>query len=185
MNTRFSCNRIAPYMESKSQRRLFDVYAETKSVKDVSCFSLCNYLIVYPRRCSVHVSGDCQEYHRYRIPKRRVWLGETPNCTAIYLPPHTAITLWRSSILRLGRFSAFVLKWAITNQTLVGHPRTPWAVKFHPRNPDILVSGCIGSTVIVWDWKKSEAIAYTQIMQNVMISSLDWHPKSPLSFPSM
>ncbi|KAK8811257.1 hypothetical protein WA538_005416 [Blastocystis sp. DL] len=62
-------------------------------------------------------------------------------------------------------------------RTLIGHPRTPWAVKFHPRNPNLLVSGCIGSTVIVWDWKKSEAIAYTQIMQNVMISSLDWHPK--------
>lgn len=47
------------------------------------------------------------------------------------------------------------------------------------------MSGCIGSTVIVWDWKKSEAIAYTQIMQNVMISSLDWHPKSLLFIPSM
>jgi len=31
-----SDNGIAPYTETKAQRRLFDVYAETKSVKDVS-----------------------------------------------------------------------------------------------------------------------------------------------------
>lgn len=29
---------------------------------------------------------------------------------------------------------------------------------------------------MVWNWKKNETLAYTQIMQNVMISSLDWHP---------
>lgn len=93
MKTCFSGNCIAPYTESKSQRRLFDVYAETKSVKDVSCFLLLKCLVVYPRRCSVHVSGDCQEYDRDRIPKRRVWTGEIPNYTAIYLPPRTAIIL--------------------------------------------------------------------------------------------
>lgn len=49
-------------------------------------------------------------------------------------------------------------------------------MKFHPRNPDILVSGCIGSFVIVWDWRNNEILAQTIIMQNVIISSLDWHP---------
>ena len=29
---------------------------------------------------------------------------------------------------------------------------------------------------MVWNWRKNETLAYTQIMQNVMISSLDWHP---------
>lgn len=38
------------------------------------------------------------------------------------------------------------------------------------------MSGCLGSVVMVWNWKKNETLAYTQIMQNVMISSLDWHP---------
>ena len=28
--------------------------------------------------------------------------------------------------------------------TLVGHPRTPWTVKFHPTDPDIVASGCLG-----------------------------------------
>ena len=72
-------------------------------------------------------------------------------------------------------FGYGVSAWLIL-QTLVGHPRTPWAVKFHPRNPDILVSGCIGSFVIVWDWRNNEILAQTIIMQNVIISSLDWHP---------
>lgn len=29
---------------------------------------------------------------------------------------------------------------------------------------------------MVWNWRKNEMLGYTQIMQNVMISSLDWHP---------
>lgn len=28
-----------------------------------------------------------------------------------------------------------------------GHPRTPWTVKFHPRDSDILASGCLGCQV--------------------------------------
>ena len=31
-----------------------------------------------------------------------------------------------------------------------GHPRTPWVVKFHPKDSNILSSGCIGSEVRVW-----------------------------------
>ena len=67
-----SDNGIAPYTETKAQRRLFDVYAETKSVKDVSYNLSWRWVVVYPRRSSVHVSGDCQEYDRHRIPERRV-----------------------------------------------------------------------------------------------------------------
>lgn len=75
---------------------------------------------------------------------------------------------------RILRVSFYFIVYIV--QTLIGHPRTPWAVRFHPRNPDILVSGCIGSVVIVWDWKKNEILANTIIMPNVMVTSLDWHP---------
>lgn len=34
---------------------------------------------------------------------------------------------------------------------LEGHPRTPWTVRFHPRDPRILASGCLGSDCRVWD----------------------------------
>lgn len=67
------------------------------------------------------------------------------------------------------------------DKTLIGHPRTPWSVRFHPRNPDLLASGCIGSNVIVWDWKKGEIIACTTFMENVTINSLDWHPRYVLT----
>lgn len=33
------------------------------------------------------------------------------------------------------------------DQTLVGHPRTPWSVKFHPTNPRYVASGCLGFQV--------------------------------------
>ncbi|KAL7532437.1 hypothetical protein ACHAXR_004625, partial [Thalassiosira sp. AJA248-18] len=35
---------------------------------------------------------------------------------------------------------------------LEGHPRTPWTVKYHPTNPRIVASGCLGFQVRVWDW---------------------------------
>lgn len=28
-----------------------------------------------------------------------------------------------------------------------GHPRTPWTVKYHPSDPNIVASGCLGSQV--------------------------------------
>jgi WD40 repeat protein len=34
--------------------------------------------------------------------------------------------------------------------TLVGHPRTPWVLAFHPSDSTILASGCIGHEVRVW-----------------------------------
>jgi hypothetical protein len=33
---------------------------------------------------------------------------------------------------------------------LHGHPRTPWSVRFHPHNADLLVSGCLGGHCYVW-----------------------------------
>lgn len=34
---------------------------------------------------------------------------------------------------------------------LDGHPRTPWTVRFHPKNPRLLATGCLGNEVRVWD----------------------------------
>jgi WD40 repeat protein len=31
-----------------------------------------------------------------------------------------------------------------------GHPRTPWTVKFHPTNSNIIASGCLGSQVRIY-----------------------------------
>ena len=36
-------------------------------------------------------------------------------------------------------------------RTLEGHGRTPWVVRFHPTNSDVLASGSLDNTVIVWD----------------------------------
>ena len=35
--------------------------------------------------------------------------------------------------------------------TLVGHPRTPWTVKFHPSDPNMVASGCLGGELRIWD----------------------------------
>ena len=36
-------------------------------------------------------------------------------------------------------------------KTLCGHRRTPWVVRFHPSNPNVLASGSLDNTVRVWD----------------------------------
>lgn len=36
-------------------------------------------------------------------------------------------------------------------RTLVGHPRTPWCIAFHPTSNQILASGCLGGEVRIWD----------------------------------
>ena len=36
-------------------------------------------------------------------------------------------------------------------KVLAGHRRTPWVVRFHPSNPNILASGSLDDTVRVWD----------------------------------
>lgn len=36
-------------------------------------------------------------------------------------------------------------------KTLVGHPRTPWCIAFHPTSDQIVASGCLGGQVRIWD----------------------------------
>jgi len=55
-----------------------------------------------------------------------------------------------------------------------GHPRTPWTVKYHPTNPNIVASGCLGYQVRVWDIEQDRQL----ILKNFEFSiiSLSFHP---------
>mmetsp|Transcript_7378 Transcript_7378/g.18098 ORF Transcript_7378/g.18098 Transcript_7378/m.18098 type:complete len:263 (-) Transcript_7378:2159-2947(-) len=63
-------------------------------------------------------------------------------------------------------------------QALVGHPRTPWTVKFHPKSSSILASGCLGHQVRLWDWtepeKERQCLSYIRL--EFAIISLSFHP---------
>lgn len=59
-------------------------------------------------------------------------------------------------------------------QTLEGHPRTPWTVKYHPTNTHMLASGCLGCQVRVWNWK--ERACLRMIRLDHAIISLSFHP---------
>lgn len=59
-------------------------------------------------------------------------------------------------------------------QTLDGHPRTPWTVKYHPKDSSILASGCLGHQVRVWNWKS--AVCLHMIRLEFAIISLSFHP---------
>ena len=48
-----------------------------------------------------------------------------------------------------GDHTVKVFEFSTTNcvEVFNGHPRTPWTVKFHPSNADIVASGCLGGQV--------------------------------------
>ncbi|XP_014662937.1 PREDICTED: activating molecule in BECN1-regulated autophagy protein 1-like isoform X2 [Priapulus caudatus] len=59
-------------------------------------------------------------------------------------------------------------------KSLMGHPRTPWCLAFHPSSNEILASGCLSGVVKVWDlhggsetWESDYGTA---------IASLAFHP---------
>jgi len=58
--------------------------------------------------------------------------------------------------------------------TLVGHPRTPWTVKFHPTHPDIVASGCLGFEARIWD-TRTQACLHRTLLDRAIIS-LSFHP---------
>jgi len=59
-------------------------------------------------------------------------------------------------------------------QTLEGHPRTPWTVKYHPTKTNIVASGCLGCQVRVWDWKEGQCKQMVRLDHAII--SLSFHP---------
>jgi len=63
-------------------------------------------------------------------------------------------------------------------QTLDGHPRTPWTVKYHPTNSDIIASGCLGQQVRVWNWRQKKGLQMVRL--DYAIISVSFHPSGKL-----
>ncbi len=63
-------------------------------------------------------------------------------------------------------------------QTLEGHPRTPWTVKYHPRHANIVASGCLGHQVRLWDWRKHVCLQMVRL--DYAIISISFHPTGQL-----
>ncbi|KAK4879040.1 hypothetical protein RN001_007186 [Aquatica leii] len=59
-------------------------------------------------------------------------------------------------------------------KTLVGHPRTPWCIAFHPTCNDLVASGCLGGQVRIWDLSGGSEV-WTAGNQTV-IASIAFHP---------
>lgn len=59
-------------------------------------------------------------------------------------------------------------------QELEGHPRTPWTVKYHPIDTNIVASGCLGCQVRVWDWKLGTCLRMIRLDHAII--SLSFHP---------
>uniref|UniRef100_A0A7S3JR96 F-box domain-containing protein n=1 Tax=Aureoumbra lagunensis TaxID=44058 RepID=A0A7S3JR96_9STRA len=65
--------------------------------------------------------------------------------------------------------------------TLRGHPRTPWTVKFHPHDPQILASGCLGFEARIWHLgcdNSSQCTARAEFDRAII--SLSFHPDGDL-----
>ncbi|CAN0503997.1 unnamed protein product, partial [Ectocarpus sp. 12 AP-2014] len=58
------------------------------------------------------------------------------------------------------------------------HPRTPWTVKFHPKDARIVASGCIGSEVRVWNASTGRCLH--SVTLEAAIISLSFHPSGKM-----
>ena len=63
-------------------------------------------------------------------------------------------------------------------QTLVGHERTPWTVKFHPKDSNIVASGCLAFDVRVWNIASGQTVRRIKVDKHVV--GLDFHPFEPV-----
>jgi len=62
-------------------------------------------------------------------------------------------------------------------KTLAGHRRTPWTVKFHPTDPMILASGCLGREARIWNLRDGQCEHLCYLHKEIV--SLAFHPKHP------
>lgn len=60
---------------------------------------------------------------------------------------------------------------------LVGHPRTPWTVKWHP-NKMIVASGCLGFQVRVWNVEQGSCIRMVRLTHAII--SIAFHPSGDI-----
>jgi activating molecule in BECN1-regulated autophagy protein 1 len=63
-------------------------------------------------------------------------------------------------------------------QSLEGHPRTPWTVKYHPTDSRIVASGCLGHQVRLWNWVEKRCIQMIRLESAII--SLSFHPSGKL-----
>lgn len=59
-------------------------------------------------------------------------------------------------------------------RNLLGHPRTPWTAKFHPRNNNIIASGCLVGQVRIWDILANNCIRC--LNYGVPVITISFHP---------
>ncbi|KAF7818487.1 Activating molecule in BECN1-regulated autophagy protein 1 isoform A [Senna tora] len=63
-------------------------------------------------------------------------------------------------------------------KVLIGHRRTPWVVRFHPLQPQILASGSLDQEVRLWDANTSECILSHHFYRP--IASIAFHAKGEI-----
>lgn len=64
------------------------------------------------------------------------------------------------------------------SRVLTGHRRTPWVVRFHPRNATLLASGSLDHEVRLWDATTGQCLA--KHMFGKPIASLAFHVSAPI-----
>lgn len=95
-------------------------------------------------------------------------------------PPRAALTSFRPPSPRSGDHTVKITSCnsGALSRVLTGHRRTPWVVRFHPRNPALLASGSLDHEVRLWDAGTGQCVAKHTFGKP--IASLAFHVAAPV-----
>lgn len=93
--------------------------------------------------------------------------------TAVFSPDgRTFATAHGDHTVKVFRFSDRKLL-----QCFRGHSRTPWTVKYHPFDNDIVASGCLGGEVRIWNIETGKCMRWMNVNEHIIRPIVMYNPQ--------
>jgi len=167
--------------QNKSKKPVYGTQPQLHNIRRV-CYpiKIAHEVQLFAEYCSViryhsaffnHLGGDDEPGERGERPSS----SKAVSTISIAFSPdsHTMASTHGDHTVKITCCSSGILL-----QTLEGHPRTPWTVKYHPADSTILASGCLGHQVRLWHWP--DKVCLQMIRLEFAIISLSFHPTGNL-----
>ena len=160
-----------PASKQKQPQPIKRICYPTKVAHEIQLFAEYCSVIRYHSAFFRHLGGDDEPGERGERPSS----SKAVSTISIAFSPdsHTMASTHGDHTVKITCSSSGILL-----QTLEGHPRTPWTVKYHPKDSALLASGCLGHQVRLWHWP--DKVCLRMIRLEFAIISLSFHPSGDL-----